>query len=208
MTMTLDELRGLTDAIRAEVGKAVIGQQDTLDHLLIALVSHGHVLLEGRQQVFERRQRQGKGADLSGQRGEHLRPAAVGLHPARSGRMQVAAIAGQRGQALGGAGIALIGQVVGGAGEVVDGRNGRAQARRAQPGGDRKILVMVDRGAWGQAQGACCSRKRCASSAAMQPVPALVMAWRYTWSCTSPAANTPGTLVCVAMPCRPPWVRM
>jgi hypothetical protein len=25
---------------------------------------------------------------------------------------------------------------------------------------------------------ACCSRKRCASSAAMQPVPALVMAWR------------------------------
>jgi len=47
MTMTLDELRGLTQAIRAEVGKAVIGQQGTLDHLLIALVSHGHVLLEG-----------------------------------------------------------------------------------------------------------------------------------------------------------------
>lgn len=45
-----------------------------------------------------------------------------------------------------------------------------------------------------------CSRKRCASSAAMQPVPALVMAWRYTWSCTSPAANTPGTLVMVAKP--------
>jgi MoxR-like ATPase len=47
MTMTLDQLRALTEAIRAEVGKAVIGQQDTLDHLLIALVSHGHVLLEG-----------------------------------------------------------------------------------------------------------------------------------------------------------------
>ena len=31
----------------------------------------------------------------------------------------------------------------------------------------------------------------------MQPVPALVMACRYTWSCTSPAANTPGTLVIV-----------
>ena len=29
--------------------------------------------------------------------------------------------------------------------------------------------------------------------AAMQPVPALVMAWRYTWSCTSPAAKMPGT---------------
>ena len=48
-----------------------------------------------------------------------------------------------------------------------------------------------------------CSRKRCASSAAMQPVPALVIAWRYTWSCTSPAANTPGTLVMVAKPLRP-----
>ena len=34
----------------------------------------------------------------------------------------------------------------------------------------------------------------------MQPVPALVMAWRYTWSRTSPAANTPGTLVWVAKP--------
>ena len=53
-----------------------------------------------------------------------------------------------------------------------------------------------------------CSRNRCASSAAMQPVPALVMACRYTWSCTSPAAKTPGTLVMVAMPCRPDLVTM
>jgi hypothetical protein len=53
-----------------------------------------------------------------------------------------------------------------------------------------------------------CSRKRWASSAAMQPVPALVMACRYTWSCTSPAANTPGTLVIVAKPCRPARVMM
>src|SRR5690606_41872134 len=52
------------------------------------------------------------------------------------------------------------------------------------------------------------SRKRWASRAAMQPVPALVIAWRYTWSCTSPAANTPGTLVCVAKPLLPPLVRM
>ena len=37
----------------------------------------------------------------------------------------------------------------------------------------------------------------------MQPKPAEVMAWRYTWSATSPAANTPGTDVAVALPSRP-----
>lgn len=36
-----------------------------------------------------------------------------------------------------------------------------------------------------------------ASSAAMQPVPAEVIAWRYFLSCTSPAAKTPLTEVCV-----------
>ena len=64
------------------------------------------------------------------------------------------------------------------AGEVIDGRDGRAQARRAQPRGDREVLVVIDRSGGAGAQEACCSRKRCASSAAMQPVPALVMAWR------------------------------
>ncbi len=37
----------------------------------------------------------------------------------------------------------------------------------------------------------------------MQPEPAEVMAWRYTESATSPAANTPGMLVAVALPSRP-----
>jgi len=40
-------------------------------------------------------------------------------------------------------------------------------------------------------------RYRSDSSAAMQPVPAAVTACRNTQSCTSPQANTPGTLVCV-----------
>ena len=31
----------------------------------------------------------------------------------------------------------------------------------------------------------------------MQPEPAAVTACRYTWSCTSPAAKTPGTFVAV-----------
>lgn len=43
----LDQVRALADAIRAEVGKALVGQHDVLDHLLIALFASGHVLLEG-----------------------------------------------------------------------------------------------------------------------------------------------------------------
>src|SRR5262249_35697242 len=43
----------------------------------------------------------------------------------------------------------------------------------------------------------CAARKRSASSAAMQPWPAAVTAWRYTSSVTSPAANTPRTEVAV-----------
>jgi len=47
MTMMLDDLRALAGSIRGEVGKAIVGQQDTIEHLLIALLSQGHVLLEG-----------------------------------------------------------------------------------------------------------------------------------------------------------------
>jgi hypothetical protein len=46
------------------------------------------------------------------------------------------------------------------------------------------------------------ARNRSASMAAMHPVPAAVTAWRYTWSATSPQANTPGTFVAVD----PGWV--
>ncbi len=45
--MTLDEVRALAGSIRGEIAKAVIGQQEIVDHLLIALLSRGHVLLEG-----------------------------------------------------------------------------------------------------------------------------------------------------------------
>lgn len=37
----------------------------------------------------------------------------------------------------------------------------------------------------------CIVKYRSASIAAMQPLPAAVIAWRYLGSCTSPAANTP-----------------
>lgn len=46
-TMTLAEVSALAGAIRAEVGKAVVGQAETLDGLLVALLAQGHVLLEG-----------------------------------------------------------------------------------------------------------------------------------------------------------------
>ena len=46
-TMSLDEVASLAAAIRAEVSKAIVGQEAMVDHLLIALMAEGHVLLEG-----------------------------------------------------------------------------------------------------------------------------------------------------------------
>ena len=45
--MNLEDVRTMAGAIRAEVAKAVVGQNDVVDHLLIALLAGGHVLLEG-----------------------------------------------------------------------------------------------------------------------------------------------------------------
>ncbi|WP_238474144.1 AAA family ATPase [Altericroceibacterium spongiae] len=47
MTMTLEETRDLAQAIRNEIGKAVVGQDAIIDHLLIGLIAQGHILLEG-----------------------------------------------------------------------------------------------------------------------------------------------------------------
>jgi MoxR-like ATPase len=41
------EVKGLAESIRAEIGKAVIGQERAVDLLLTALFAGGHVLLEG-----------------------------------------------------------------------------------------------------------------------------------------------------------------
>ncbi|MDE2404453.1 MAG: MoxR family ATPase [Sphingomonadales bacterium] len=46
-TLTIADVGALADAIRAEIGKAVVGQAETVDHLLVALLARGHVLLEG-----------------------------------------------------------------------------------------------------------------------------------------------------------------
>ena len=45
--MTVEEVQALGQAIRAEIGKAVIGHDDTVDLLLVALFAGGHILLEG-----------------------------------------------------------------------------------------------------------------------------------------------------------------
>lgn len=45
--MDIEAIKSLAGQIRAEVGKAVIGQSDTVDLMLTALFSGGHILLEG-----------------------------------------------------------------------------------------------------------------------------------------------------------------
>jgi MoxR-like ATPase len=45
--MDLQDIRARADAIRAEVRKAVVGQDETIDLMLTSLLVGGHVLLEG-----------------------------------------------------------------------------------------------------------------------------------------------------------------
>jgi MoxR-like ATPase len=47
MTLSLDDTRALAASIRGEIAKAIVGQEETVEHLLIALIAQGHVLLEG-----------------------------------------------------------------------------------------------------------------------------------------------------------------
>ena len=64
-------------------------------------------------------------------------------------------------QALGGRGVAFVGDVVGGACKPIDSGYRRAQARRAQPAGDREIFIVIDavrsafEGAAGMGGGRC-----------------------------------------------------
>jgi MoxR-like ATPase len=45
--VNVSDLKGKLDRIRAEIGRAVIGQEDVVEHTLIAVLARGHVLLEG-----------------------------------------------------------------------------------------------------------------------------------------------------------------
>ena len=45
--MNVSDVKDLADRMRAEIGKAVVGQADTVELMLTALMAGGHVLLEG-----------------------------------------------------------------------------------------------------------------------------------------------------------------
>ncbi|MBN8501511.1 MAG: MoxR family ATPase [Sphingomonadales bacterium] len=45
--MTLAEVSHLAAQIRGQIGKAIVGQTETVDGLLVALLAQGHILLEG-----------------------------------------------------------------------------------------------------------------------------------------------------------------
>ena len=45
--MNVSEVKSLADEIRAEVGRAIVGQDEAVELMLIALFSSGHILLEG-----------------------------------------------------------------------------------------------------------------------------------------------------------------
>jgi len=43
----VDDVKSLADSLRAEIAKAVVGQRQTVDLMLTALLAGGHILLEG-----------------------------------------------------------------------------------------------------------------------------------------------------------------
>jgi MoxR-like ATPase len=45
--MEFRDIRDLTETIRSEIGKAVVGQDDVIDLMLTSLLVNGHILLEG-----------------------------------------------------------------------------------------------------------------------------------------------------------------
>ena len=45
--LDLSQLRENIQKIKDEIKKVIVGQEEMLDHLLVALLSNGHVLLEG-----------------------------------------------------------------------------------------------------------------------------------------------------------------
>ncbi len=46
-TLNLADVGNLAQSIRTEVGKVIVGQAETVEQLLVALLAEGHVLLEG-----------------------------------------------------------------------------------------------------------------------------------------------------------------
>ena len=45
--LDMKELQQSLESVKAEIGKVIIGQESMIEHLLVALLSNGHVLIEG-----------------------------------------------------------------------------------------------------------------------------------------------------------------
>ncbi|WDF47226.1 MoxR family ATPase [Chryseobacterium sp. KACC 21268] len=45
--LDMTDLRNNLERVKAEIGKVIIGQENMIEHLLVALLSNGHVLIEG-----------------------------------------------------------------------------------------------------------------------------------------------------------------
>ena len=45
--MNVDEVQKLAEAVKGEIAKAVVGQDSTIELMLVALFAGGHILLEG-----------------------------------------------------------------------------------------------------------------------------------------------------------------
>ncbi len=50
----VEQIKGARDRIGAELSKVIVGQQETIEHLLISVLSGGHCLLTGLR-VWPRR---------------------------------------------------------------------------------------------------------------------------------------------------------
>ncbi|MCJ7817703.1 MAG: hypothetical protein MUP60_02530, partial [Candidatus Thorarchaeota archaeon] len=46
-TMSIDEVRSLTTEIIRECNRVIVGKEEILSNVLIAMLSNGHVILEG-----------------------------------------------------------------------------------------------------------------------------------------------------------------
>ncbi len=121
------------------------------------VADRAHVLGECGQQVAEEAHRETMGAHRLGQVPERSRAKAFapfdGVEFPRVGSEPV--------QARGGRDVALVGDVVGTPGEVIDGQHRPTQATGHEEGSDRKVFVM----AGGHCGARKCAEKRCLPNA-------------------------------------------
>jgi hypothetical protein len=107
------------------------------------------VLDEGIKQIAEQLQGQAVGGDDRAQAQEDR----VLRRPAGFDGVEFRLVAGEQLAALRGAEAALVGEIVGAAGEPVDRRHRLAQARGQQERGDGKVLVVVYSHLWDRGSG-------------------------------------------------------